>query len=473
MDPIVLGKSASAADGTPSQLLPAMVNRHGIICGATGTGKTVTLRLLAEQLNRRGLPVFVTDFKGDLSGLAASGGDSAKVRERLAQLGLDERYFHSNPVTPWGPDGLPLRTTISELGPDLLAQMLQLNDNQAGLLQLLFKLADEQGLLLLDWKDLQALLDFASAERRSLTTQYGSLSPASLGAIKRKSLALEREGAAALFGEPALATADLLAPAQIHLFDASRLQPRIYGTLLLWLLAELYQNLPESGGAVKIVLCIDEAHLLFDGLPKTLLEKVVQIVKLIRSRGVGLFFITQNPMDIPGEILAQMGNRIQHALRAYTPGEQRAVRAAAQSFRANPAFDTAAVIGQLAVGEALVSCLDGDGVPQPVQRVLIQPPASRLAPLSAEERQQLLQASPLAPKYAQTLDRASAYEQLQQRRREAPAAADPGAGQSKRAATQGGSEFDRALGKMANSFGRQLGKELVRGLLGALSGRRR
>ncbi|WP_346839646.1 helicase HerA-like domain-containing protein [Microbulbifer sp. SAOS-129_SWC] len=470
MDPVTLGIPAGDAGGTAAQLLPAMIDRHGIICGATGTGKTVTLRLLAEQLNRRGLPVFVTDFKGDLSGLAAAGGDSPKVRERLTELGLDDRYYRANPVTLWGPEALGLRTTISELGPDLLAQMLQLNDNQAGLLQLLFKLADEQGLLLLDWKDLQALLDFAGAERRELATTYGNISPASLGAIKRKSLAAERDGVAALFGEPALAIDDLLGRAQIHLLDASRLQPRVYGTLLLWLLAELYENLPESGGVLKFALCVDEAHLLFDGLPKGLLAKVTQIVKLIRSRGVGLFFITQNPLDIPADILAQMGNRIQHALRAYTPSEQRAVKAAAQSFRANPAFDTAAVIGQLAVGEALVSCLDGDGVPQPVQRVLIQPPASRLAPLSASERQQLLQDSALAAKYRQSLDRESAYEQLQQRRRNMPPTATEHS-TSRRADTT--SEFDRALGKMANSFGRQLGRELVRGLLGALSGRRR
>ncbi|WP_193165364.1 helicase HerA-like domain-containing protein [Microbulbifer hainanensis] len=472
MPAITLGIPADGDRSTPCQLMPDMVNRHGIICGATGTGKTVTLRLLAEQLCQRGLPVFVTDFKGDLSGLAAPGGDSAKVRERLPKFGLDDSYFRANPLELWGPTALPLRTTVSELGPEILAQMLGLNDNQSGLLQLLFKMADEQGLLLLDWKDLQALIDFVADQRQALAQAYGTISPASLGAIKRKFLAIERTGAAALFGEPALQIEDLLNGARIHLFDASKLNPRVYGTLLLWLLAELYENLPESGGgAIRIALCFDEAHLLFDGLPKDQRQQVAQIVKLIRSRGVGIFFITQNPLDIPEEILAQLGNRIQHTLRAYTPTEQRAVRAAARSFRANPGFDTAEVIGQLAVGEALVSCLDENGVPQPVERVLIQPPASRLAPLTVGEAQQLLRESPLAARYGQSLDRESAYEQLQKRRKDTAAEA-PERKEIHRKGKEKPSELDRALGKMADSFGRQIGRELVRGLLGALTGRR-
>lgn len=468
MIPIKLGLS-SAGDGTPCQLLPEMVGRHGIICGATGTGKTVTLRLLAEQLNRLELPVFVTDFKGDLSGLAAAGGDSSKVAERLALFGLDDHYYRANPVELWGPAGLPLRTTISELGPALLNQLLQLNDNQAGLLQLLFRIADERGLLLLDWKDLHALINFAEAERKGLADEYGSISPASLGAIKRKFLAIERSGADSLFGEPALQLEDLLGTPKIHLFDASKLHPRIYGALLLWLLAELYETLPESGGnTLRMVICIDEAHLLFDELPKALLDEVIQIAKLIRSRGIGLFFITQNPLDIPEEILAQMGNRIQHALRAYTPKEQRAVRAAAGSFRANPAFDTAAAIGQLAVGEALVSCLDGDGVPQPVVRAWIQPPASRLGPLTPTETEQLLRQSALATRYRQLLDRDSAYEQLQRRQRPTQ---DTGKEGDRPGKSAGG--LQRTLNTMANNFGRQLGRELVRGLLGALRGGKR
>ncbi|MFC6980028.1 helicase HerA-like domain-containing protein [Microbulbifer taiwanensis] len=400
MEPIALGISTIGDSAAKRQLLPEMVNRHGIICGATGTGKTVTLRLMVEQLNRRGLPVFVTDFKGDLSGLGAPGGGNAKVNERLPLFNLDDTYFRASPLELWGPATLPLRTAISELGPELLGQMLNLNDNQAGLLQLLFKIADEQGLLLLDWKDLHALIHFAEAERRNLASRYGNISPASLGAIKRKFLAVERDGADALFGEPTLALDDLLDEAKVHLLDASQMHPRIYSILLLWLLAELYENLPEAGGQLKIALFFDEAHLLFDDLPKRLLDEVEQIVKLIRSRGVGIFFVTQNPLDIPEAILAQMGNRVQHALRAYTPKEQRAVKAAANSFRANPVFNTATAIGELAVGEALVSCLDSDGVPQPVDRLLIHPPASRLSPLSATEIQQLLSASPLAKNIA-------------------------------------------------------------------------
>ncbi|WP_323843905.1 helicase HerA-like domain-containing protein [Microbulbifer magnicolonia] len=478
MDPIRLGIS-SGGRADCCQLLPAMVSRHGLICGATGTGKTVTMRLLLEQLHRRGIPIFATDFKGDLSGLGAAGGDNAKVQERLSRFGLGQNYFHAFPLELWGPSALPLRTTISELGPELLALMLALNDNQSGLMQLLFRIADEQGLLLLDWKDLQALIRFAETERRSLEQHYGNISPASLGAIKRKFLAVERDGADALFGEPALDLQDLLGGARIHLLDASKLHPRVYGILLLWLLAELYENLPESGDTVKISLFFDEAHLLFDELPKRLCDQVEQIVKLIRSRGVGIFFVTQNPLDIPEAILAQLGNRIQHALRAYTPKEQRAVKAAASSFRANPAFDTAAVIGELAVGEALVSCLDQDGVPQPVQRLLIQPPASRLSPLDAQEIAQLLRDSPLSGKYGAQLDRESAYEQLQRRQTEQAQSAGGetiGKEGAERAARGGRhkdrGELGRALNSMANSFGRQLGRELVRGLLGALTGRR-
>ncbi|WP_250463965.1 helicase HerA-like domain-containing protein [Microbulbifer litoralis] len=469
MPPISLGL---ASGGARCELLPEMITRHGIICGATGTGKTVTLRLLAEQLNRAGLPVFVTDFKGDLSGLAAPGGDSPPVRERLASFELDQSYFRASPVEPWGPAALPLRLTPSELGPELLAQMLELNDNQTGLLQLLFKIADESGLLLLDWKDLQALIHLAETERKALSQRYGTLSPASLGAIKRKFLASERDNAADLFGEPALDPGDLLRGDRIHLLDASRMHPRVYGTLLLWLLAELYQQLPESGGsAARIALFFDEAHLLFDHLPQRLVEQVEQIVRLIRSRGVAIFFITQSPLDIPEAVLAQMGNRVQHALRAYTPNEQRNLRAAARSFRANPDFDTETAIGQLAVGEALVSCLDSRGVPQPVARTLIQPPASRLRPLDGEELQQLVQASVLADKYRRPVERESAYEKLQQRQLDAGRS---GSGRDKPdRLTCGTPELDRALGRMANSFGRQLGRELVRGLLGALGGRRR
>jgi hypothetical protein len=492
MTPITLGIHSNDQSAASAQLLPEMASRHGIICGATGTGKTVTLRLLAEQLNQRGLPIFVTDLKGDLSGLAAAGGGNTKVEERLALFGLDSSYYRASPLELWGPGALPLRTTASELGPELLGQMLQLNENQAGLMQLLFKMADEQGLLLLDWKDLEALINFVDLNRGELSKEYGNISTASLGAIKRKFLALERDGADSMFGEPALALDDLLSttngPAKIHLLDASKMHPRLYGTLLLWLLAELYENLPETGGSeLKLVLFFDEAHLLFDELPKNLLDEVEQIVKLIRSRGVGVFFVTQNPLDIPEAILAQMGNRVQHALRAYTPNERRAVSAAAKSFRENPQIDTATAIGELAVGEALVSCLDSNGVPEPVSRVLIHPPASRLSPLQTAERQQLMLASTLAGKYSQPLDRESAYEQLQQRQQQMTAKAEQEEKQQERekqterearqksssSRRQPASRIGRAANSMAHSFGRQLGRELMRGVLGALSGRRR
>ncbi|MFV8783346.1 helicase HerA-like domain-containing protein [Microbulbifer sp. SA54] len=472
MDPIPVGLAPDSGQATV-QLLPQMLSRHGLICGATGTGKTVTLRYLVEQLNQRGIATFVTDLKGDLTGLAAAGGNSAKVSERLARFGLDTTYYHPCPVSLWGPDALPLRTTPSELGPELLGQMLSLNDNQQGLMQLLFHIADQLGLFLLDWKDLLALINFAETYRKSLQPDFGTISPASLGAIKRKLLALESLGADALFGEPALDLSDLVRGQQIHLLDAHNMQPHLYGILLLWILAELYENLPESGdSALKLVLFFDEAHLLFDDLPKALRDQVEQIVKLIRSRGVGVFFITQNPMDIPEGILAQLGNRIQHALRAYTPSEQQAVKAAAKSFRANPNLDTATAITQLAVGEALVSCLDREGVPATVERVLIHPPASRLTPLDDSERRQLLQEDPLARKYAQSVDRESAFEQLRQRRAhlEEQAGSTP---DRPRKSARTASTLEKSLGRAASSFGRQIGRELVRGLLGALSGGRR
>ncbi|WP_231757061.1 helicase HerA-like domain-containing protein [Microbulbifer elongatus] len=481
--PIVLGQTTlppeAGAAHAPVVLLPQMLNRHGLICGATGTGKTVTLRYLVEQLNRRNIATLVTDLKGDLSGLAAPGGGNQKVRERLSLFALDERYFTGFPLTLWGRCGLPLRTTPSEMGPELLGRLLQLNDNQQGLLRVIFHMADQQGLLLLDWKDLTALLDYVEQHRKALTAEYGNISPASLGAIKRKMLALEplsadTRGAASLFGEPALNLNDLTQGGRIHLLDASDMQPAVYGTLLLWLLAELYETLPESGDSqLHLVLFFDEAHLLFDDLPKALCDQVEQIVKLIRSKGVGIVFVTQNPLDIPEDILAQLGNRIQHALRAYTPNEQRAVKAAARSFRENPAIDTASAIGELAVGEALISGLDPDGIPQPVARAMIHPPASQLAPLTDDEKKALVKSDPLRTIYGKKLDRESAYEQLQQRReqlqvtKDTAPAATTGSGQASR------STLEKSIQQMASSFGRQFGRELMRGLMGALTGRRR
>ncbi|WP_105103859.1 helicase HerA-like domain-containing protein [Microbulbifer pacificus] len=471
--PIAIGLEATSAEtpATTGRLLPQMLNRHGLICGATGTGKTVTLRYLVEQLSARGVATLVTDLKGDLSGLGAAGGGNDKVRTRLPQFGLDDKYFRGFPLILWGKGGLPMRTTPTELGPELIGRMLQLNDNQLGLMQLLFRIADQQGLLLLDWKDLLALIDYADQNRKALLTEFGTISSASLGAIKRKYLALESQGADALFGEPALDLNDLTGSNSIHLLDASDMQPAVYGILLLWLLAELYENLSEVGDReLRLVLFFDEAHLLFDDLPKNLCDEVEQIVKLIRSRGVGIFFITQNPLDIPEDILAQLGNRVQHALRAYTPSEQRAVRAAANSFRVNPEIDTAQVIGELGVGEALVSCLDENGVPQPVSRLLIHPPASRLTPLDDNERNALMKNDPLRNKYSQKLDRESAYEQLQQRRTQAET--EPAQGKPRAAATKP-SALEKSFDKMATSFGRQIGRELMRGIMGALTGRKR
>ncbi|WGL17400.1 DUF853 family protein [Microbulbifer bruguierae] len=477
LPPIPIGMDAATAainsshppptNTSANTLFPEMLSRHSIICGATGTGKTVTLRFLTEQLNTRGIATLVTDLKGDLGGLGAPGGDSEKVSARVKLFGLDRNYYRSFPLCQWGRGGLSMRTTPSELGPELIGRMLQLNDNQQGLMHLLFHIADVQGLLLLDWKDLWSLINYAERHRKDLLTEFGTVSPASLGAIKRKFLALETRGADTLFGEPALDLNDLVTGNHTHLLDASDMQPAIYGILLLWLLAELYENLPEVGDReLRLVLFFDEAHLLFDDLPKNLCEEVEQIVKLIRSRGVGVFFITQNPLDIPENILAQVGNRIQHAMRAYTPTEQRAVKAAANSFRTNPEIDTAKAIGELAVGEALVSCLDRDGVPQPVSRLLIHPPASRLRPLDAEERAILLRNNPLQQKYNRKLDRQSAYEQLQNRRE--PAEQQPNKPHAKKPGT-----LVTELDRMATSFGRQIGKELVRGLMGALTGRKR
>ncbi|GMG88020.1 helicase HerA-like domain-containing protein [Biformimicrobium ophioploci] len=478
MTPIALGIPSRGSDSgqaaepasPAAQLLPDMISRHGLVCGATGTGKTVTLRVLVEQMSARDIPVFVTDVKGDLSGLAAAGGDSKKVAERLPLFGLGADHYRALSLHLWGRDGIPLRTTPTEMGPELLAQTLGLNDNQTGLLHLMFKIADELGLLLLDWKDLEALINFADTARRQLADDYGSISSASLGAIKRKFLALERAGVDTLFGEPALDLNDLLKGDAVHLLDASAMDHRAYATLALWLLAELYEQLPEAGGELKLAVFFDEAHLLFDDMPAALLDEVEQVVRLIRSRGVGIFFVTQNPLDIPEPILAQLGNRVQHALRAYTPKEQRTVGAVAKSFRENPELDTAATIGKLGVGEALVSCLDENAVPQPVQRVLIPPPASRLSPLSEAEKR-TLKKGPLADKYCTELDRESAYEYLRARREKLLDETSPG--RSGQKARKSDSNLVQSLNKAAISFGKQFGRELARGILGALGLRRR
>jgi DNA helicase HerA-like ATPase len=402
-DPAPLLVARSAHDLV---LLPGLANRHGLVAGATGTGKTVTLRVLAEGFSRIGVPVFLADVKGDLSGVAKPGGDSDKVQARAKELGLPlqpEAY----PVAfldPFGEAGHPLRTTVSEMGPLLLGRVLGLNDTQAGVLQIAFRVADEGGLLLLDVKDLRAILEHVSQDAAALRQAYGNVSPTTVGAIQRSLLALEAEGADRLFGEPALALEDLFRTdlsgrGQITILDAQRLfrSPRLYATVLLWLLSELFEHLPEVGDPEKprLVFFFDEAHLLFEDAPDELRQRIEQVVRLVRSKGVGVYLVTQNPLDVPDAVLGQLGNRVQHALRAFTPRDQKAVRAAAETFRANPGVDVEKAITELAVGEALVSLLDAKGTPTPVERAFVVPPRSRLAPLTAEERAQVLQSSPL------------------------------------------------------------------------------
>ncbi|ABS24311.1 helicase HerA-like domain-containing protein [Anaeromyxobacter sp. Fw109-5] len=470
-------------------LLPGLANRHGLVAGATGTGKTVTLRVLAEGFSRLGVPVFLADVKGDLSGLARPGGDSPKIVERARELGL-ALAPEASPVVfldVFGEAGHPLRTTISEMGPLLLARVLGLNETQAGVLQVAFRVADEGGLLLLDVKDLRAMLEHLSQQAAELRQRYGNVAPASVGAIQRSLLALEAQGADRLFGEPALALEDLLRTdlggrGQVTILHAERLvrAPQLYATLLLWLLSELFEQLPEVGDPEKprLVFFFDEAHLLFDDAPDELRAKIEQVVRLVRSKGVGVYFVTQNPLDVPDAVLGQLGNRVQHALRAFTPRDQKAVRAAAETFRPNPGLDVEAAITELGVGEALVSFLDAKGTPAPVERALVVPPRSRLAPLTPEERAQVLSASPLRGRYDAAVDRESAHELLQKRaaEREAPAREEAPRGRQEPGALGGAGDM---LGKMATSAvraaGTQIGREIMRGILGSMfgGGRRR
>ncbi len=406
------------------ELLPALANRHGLIAGATGTGKTVTLQTLAEGFSARGVPVFMADVKGDLAGLSQPGGQNARVRERVATLGITNHSPTGFPVTCWdifGEQGHPLRATVSEMGPLLLSRLLQLNETQSGVLQLVFRIADEHGLLILDLKDLRAVTRHVGENASAFTTQYGNISPASIGAIQRALLTLESQGGDRFFGEPALNLDDLLQTdgngrGVINILSAERLMgaPKVYATALLWMLSELFETLPEVGDVPqpRLVFFFDEAHLLFNDIPDALLEKVEQVVRLIRSKGVGVYFVTQNPRDVPDRVLGQLGNRIQHALRAFTPLDQKAVRAAAQTFRPNPALDTTAALTELAVGEALVSLLDDKGQPAVVERALIVPPRSQLGPIAPAQRQQLLKTSLVAGVYDTPVDRESAYEQL-------------------------------------------------------------
>src|SRR5690242_18041890 len=404
-------------------LLPALANRHGLITGATGTGKTVTLQVIAERMSAIGVPVFMADVKGDLAGLSQAGTSSPKLAQRLSQLGLPTPAWTSFPTVFWdvfGEQGHPVRATVSDLGPLLLARILGLNDTQTGVLTLVVKLADDNGLLLLDVKDLRALLQYAGDNAAQLQTGYGNISAASIGAIQRGLLALEQQGGDRFLGEPMLNIDDVLQTDRgrgvVNILVADRLlqAPQLYSTLLLWLLSELYERMPEVGDPEKpkLVFFFDEAHLLFTDAPKSLLDKIEQVVRLVRSKGVGVFFVTQNPLDVPDTVLGQLGNRVQHALRAFTPRDQKAVKAAAETFRANKGVDVSTVITELGVGEALVSVLDATGTPTPVERALIYPPESRVGPITPQERQQVIQKSVLFGHYEKMIDRESAYEKL-------------------------------------------------------------
>ncbi|WP_231711147.1 helicase HerA-like domain-containing protein [Xanthobacter dioxanivorans] len=424
-----LGKREAAAAGTGTRdayLSLRLANRHGLVTGATGTGKTVTLQVLAEGFSRAGVPVFAADIKGDLSGIAAQGEPKDFLVARAKEVGITYAP-DSFPVIFWdlfGEQGHPVRATVTELGPLLLARLMGLNDTQEGVLNIVFRLADEQKLPLLDLKDLRALLTFVAENAATLTTKYGNVSSQTVGAIQRQLLVLENQGADKFFGEPALQIADLMRVDRsgygtISILAADKLMgsPRLYGCFLLWLLSELFEELPEVGDPDKprLVFFFDEAHLLFDEAPKALLDKVEQVVRLVRSKGVGVYFVTQNPLDVPESVLAQLGNRVQHALRAFTPRDQKAVRAAAETFRPNPDLDTAQVIMELGKGEALVSMLEGAGVPTMVERTLIRPPSARVGPLSPAERAAVMAQSPVAHLYDTPVDRESAFEMLQKR----------------------------------------------------------
>jgi DNA helicase HerA-like ATPase len=472
-EPLVVASNGKAR----FHLLPALANRHGLITGATGTGKTITMQALAQRLSQIGVPVFIADVKGDFSGIAKAGGNNPKVAERLKSLRLAPAYSGC-PVEFWdlyGKSGLPVRATVSDMGPLLLGRMLGLNETQEGVLGLVFKIADDSGHLLLDLKDLRAMLQHVGDNAAPYRTQYGHVSASSIGAIQRGVLALENQGAAQFFGEPMLEIADLMqvrsGAGVVNILAADKLMnaPKLYSSFLLWLLAELFEQLPEVGDQdkPKLVFFFDEAHLLFDEAPRALVEKVEQVVRLIRSKGVGVYFVTQNPLDVPESVLGQLGNRVQHALRAFTPRDQKAVKTAAETLRPNPKLKAEQVITELGVGEALVSLLDDKGRPSIVERALIVPPASHIGPLGDDERRAAINGSALRAKYEKPVDRESAYEKLTQRAAEtaAPPAPRPG--------RQPQSILDAAVKSAARSIGSELGRQILRGVLGSILGKRR
>jgi len=497
-DPIILGKNAD----TEIRLLPQLANRHGCITGATGTGKTVTLQLMAESFSRMGTPVFMADVKGDLSGISQAGASSAKLQERLENLGLPLPDWGSAPTVFWdvlGEQGHPVRATVSDMGPLLLARMLELNDTQEGVLSLVFKVADDEGQLILDMKDLRSMLQNVADRAGELRTRYGNVSTASIGAIQRGLLRLESQGADHFFGEPMLDVHDLIRVDErgrgiVNILAADKLMqaPRLYAVFLLWMLADLYECLPEVGDLdkPKLVFFFDEAHLLFNDAPRALLEKIEQVVRLVRSKGVGVYFVTQNPLDIPDTVLGQLGNRVQHALRAFTPRDQKAVKTAAQTMRPNPALDIEAAITELGVGEALVSMLDEKGRPAITERVWLLAPGSRIGPATDAERRAVRAASLLGGKYDKTIDRESAYEVLA-RRVESGAGAAAGSGQGAAAPAARdsgllggvgdflfgstgprGGRRDGLVQSVAKSVARRTATQMIRGVLGSLTGKR-
>jgi len=500
LPPILVGKSVTSQASGLVNLLPRYGNRHGLVAGATGTGKTVTLMTLAEGFSRIGVPVFLADVKGDVAGLAVPGTMNDRIAQRIEQMGITDYRNEAAPVVfwdLWGKAGHPVRTTVSEIGPVLLSRMLELNDTQSGVLDILFKLADDRGLLLLDLQDFRALLGLVADERKDISTSYGLVSTQSIGAIQRSLLRLEAEGAEMFFGEPALELADLMRTTTdgrgvINILAADQLilKPKLYSTFLLWLLSELFETLPEVGDLdkPKLVFVFDEAHLLFDDAPPALRQRIEQVVRIIRSKGVGVYFCSQFPDDVPDQILGQLGNRFQHALRAFTPRDQKAVRTAAETFVPNPGLDVAAVIGQLGVGEALVSTLQDKGVPMPVERTLIAPPRCRMGAITDAERMQVRAGSPVGARYDTRIDRESASEMLarktEQKTEQAQAppaktrehddAQEGGFGQSVKDAVFGTKRRQGMVETMAKqtarTMGSQIGRQILRGVMGSIFG---
>jgi DNA helicase HerA-like ATPase len=479
-------------DGLQVIMDAAMGNRHGMISGATGTGKTISLQILAEAYSHLGVPVFLADIKGDLSGITKSGKAHKKITERIDTIQIPDFDFRANPAVFWdifAKQGHPVRTTISDLGPLLISHMLELNDTQTGVIYSCFKIADEQGLLLLDLKDFRSMLNWVGENARELKSEYGNISSASLGAIQRRLLVLDEQGASQFFAEPAVklddfCRTDFSGNGVISLLDATKLtqkSPRLYSIFLLWLLSELFENMPEVGDAEKpkLILFFDEAHLLFDQAPRVLIDKIEQIVRLIRSKGVGVYFISQSPLDIPEDILGQLGLKIQHALRAYTPKDKKVIRAVAGTFRQNPKFNVEEVITELKTGEALVSVLNKDGSPTPVERILIRPPESQMGAITKSEREEIISRSPYKGRYDEELDRESAYEVLKERAEQASDEMDRlEQSKSRSKKTAGRSRSRQSVGEAmlksaARSIGSQLGRQIIRGIMGSLLGGRR